>query len=329
MQSLLLTMRMVPVEQVFNRFPRMVRGLARDLDKEIDLEIIGADTELDRTVIDEIGDPLVHLIRNSVDHGIETPGERIKAGKTAEGKITLRAFHSGNHVFIEIEDDGAGISREKVEVKAIQNNILTSEQAKDLTDTAIHQLILSSGFSTAAAVSDVSGRGVGLDVVKSKIESLGGDISIASEAGKGSKFSIQLPLTLSILSVLLVEVQEETYAVPLSSIVETVLLRGSDIMYAHGQKVMDFRGSIIPLISLQEVFDVPVAATREQEHNRIVVVNKGGKMTGLIVNAFIGQREIVLKSIGDYLGDVYGISGATILGDGCVSLIIDPNALIR
>ncbi|MFA1822267.1 chemotaxis protein CheA [Virgibacillus oceani] len=206
MQDLILTMRMVPIDRIFNRFPRMVRGLAKDLDKEIDLEIIGAKTELDRTVIDEIGDPLVHLIRNSIDHGIETSAERKKAGKSSGGRLVLRAFHSGNHVFIEIEDDGAGINREKVVQKAIENGLITSDRADDLKDEDVYQLILASEFSTADKVSDVSGRGVDLDAVSKKIESLGGHNSIESEHGQGSKFSIQLPLTLSLLSSLLVNV---------------------------------------------------------------------------------------------------------------------------
>lgn len=329
MQGLILTMRMVPVEQVFNRFPRMVRGLAKDLHKEINLEIIGAKTELDRTVIDQIGDPLVHLIRNSVDHGIELPSVRKQAGKAEEGKLTLRAFHSGNHVFIEIEDDGAGINREKVAAKAIENGLLTIEQSETCSDDVIAKLILASGFSTADRVSDVSGRGVGLDVVKNKIESLGGQISIASKQGQGSKFSIELPLTLSILSALLVEVQSETYAIPLSSIIETALLKEEQILYIHGQKAMDFRGKVIPLTSLTEVFDIPDNKASKEKYHAIVIVKKGEKMTGLIVNLFIGQREVVLKSLGDYMGDVIAISGATILGDGEVALIIDPDALIK
>lgn len=331
MQSLILTMRMVAVEQVFNRFPRMVRGLAKDLNKKIDLQIIGADTELDRTVIDEIGDPLVHLIRNSIDHGIELPAERLKAGKQEEGKLILRAYHSGNHVFIEIQDDGAGINREKVEEKAVENGLITKEAAKQLTDEEIYPFILASGFSTAATVSDISGRGVGLDVVKNKIEALGGKITIESEKGKGSKFSIQLPLTLSILSSLLVKVEEETYAIPLSSIIETALLKEEQIMSAHGKKVMDFRGSVVPLVSLKKVFDVPDSTTSENgsSHHAVVIVKKGEKMTGLMVDSFIGQREIVLKSLGNYLKDVFAISGSTILGDGQVALIIDPNALIK
>ncbi|GGH74242.1 chemotaxis protein CheA [Compostibacillus humi] len=329
MQSLILSMRMVPIEQVFNRFPRMVRGLARDLGKKINLEIIGAETELDRTVIDEIGDPLVHLIRNSVDHGIEMPEVRKKAGKPETGKIILRAYHSGNHVFIEIEDDGAGINREKVQEKAIENGLVTKEEAELLTDDQIAQFILASGFSTAEKVSDISGRGVGLDVVKNKIESLGGQINIETSQGNGSIFSIQLPLTLSIISTLLVKVQQETYAIPLSSIIETVLLEKEQLMYAHGSKVMDFRGQVIPLISLTDVFEVPVTEEVDDTYYAIVVVKKGEKLTGLIVDSFIGQKEIVLKSLGNYLKDVFAISGATILGDGEVALIIDPNALVK
>ena len=329
MQSLILSMRMVPIEQVFNRFPRMVRGLARDLGKKINLEIIGAETELDRTVIDEIGDPLVHLIRNSVDHGIEMPEVRKKAGKPETGKIILRAYHSGNHVFIEIEDDGAGINREKVQAKAIENGLVTKEEAELLTDDQIAQFILASGFSTAEKVSDISGRGVGLDVVKNKIESLGGQINIETSQGNGSIFSIQLPLTLSIISTLLVKVQQETYAIPLSSIIETVLLEKEQLMYAHGSKVMDFRGQVIPLISLTDVFEVPVTEEVDDTYYAIVVVKKGEKLTGLIVDCLIGQQEIVLKSLGNYLKDVFAISGATILGDGEVALIIDPNALVK
>ncbi|WP_404454432.1 chemotaxis protein CheW [Oceanobacillus kapialis] len=329
MQSLILTMRMVPVEQVFNRFPRMVRGLAKDLHKNLELEIVGADTELDRTVIDEIGDPLVHLIRNSIDHGIESPEERRKAGKPEKGSLILRAFHSGNHVFIEMEDDGAGINREKVAKKAIQNGILSETQLEKLTDQEVNELILASGFSTAETVSDISGRGVGLDVVKSKIESLGGKLSIESTQGKGSKFSIQLPLTLSILSTLLIDVSEEIYAIPLSSIIETLMIDESEIMDAHGQKVIDFRGNIIPVVSLKKVFNVADGAQKDSTIQAIVVVKKGNKLTGILVDSFIGQKEVVLKSMGAYLKDVFAISGATILGDGRVALILDPNALVK
>ncbi|MCD8501530.1 MAG: chemotaxis protein CheA [Bacillaceae bacterium] len=326
LQNIILNMRMVPVDQVFNRFPRMVRGLAKDLNKKVNLQIIGAETELDRTVIDEIGDPLVHLLRNSIDHGIETPDIRLKARKAEEGTITLKAYHSGNHVFIEVSDDGAGINRDKVLKKAIQNGVV--KQENNLTDKQVYELLFASGLSTADKITDVSGRGVGLDVVKNKIESLGGNVSVDSVLGEGTTFSIQLPLTLSIISVMLVEVQDEKYAIPLSSIIETAIVKDEEILAAHNQKVIDFRGSVVPLINLTDFFDVPV--TREQDgYHSIVIVRKGAKMAGLIVDSFIGQQEIVLKSLGDYLTNVFAISGATILGDGQVALIVDCNSLIK
>ncbi|MBE2906655.1 chemotaxis protein CheA [Anoxybacillus flavithermus] len=328
LQNIILNMRMVPVETVFNRFPRMVRQLARDLGKKINLEIIGAETELDRTVIDEIGDPLVHLLRNAIDHGIETPDVRRAKGKPEEGTVKLKAYHSGNHVFIEIEDDGAGISREKVLKKAISKGIISEQNAANLTDKQVYELIFASGFSTADKVSDISGRGVGLDVVKSTIESLGGSVSIDSEEGVGSIFSIQLPLTLSIISVMLVEIQHEKYAIPLSSIIETAIVKKEDILHAHNQKVIDFRGKVVPLLFLKDIFEVPVVKG-DDDFLSVVIVRKGEKMAGLVVDSFIGQQEVVLKSLGNYLTSVFAISGATILGDGQVALIVDCNALIK
>ncbi|UTE75411.1 chemotaxis protein CheA [Rossellomorea sp. KS-H15a] len=328
LQNIILNMRMVPVETVFNRFPRMVRQLARDLNKKIELEIIGAETELDRTVIDEIGDPLVHLIRNALDHGIEMPELRVKNGKPEQGTVKLKAYHSGNHVFIELEDDGAGINKERVLEKAIQKGIVAEEAAHTLTDRQIYELILASGFSTAEQISDISGRGVGLDVVKATIESLGGSITIDSTVGQGSLFSIQLPLTLSIISVMLVEIQEEKYAIPLSSIIETAIVKKEEIMKAHNQRVIDFRGKVVPLLFLEDVFEVPKHA-KDEELYSVVIVRKGEKMAGLVVDSFIGQQEVVLKSLGNYLNDVFAISGATILGDGQVALIVDCNALIK
>lgn len=329
LQNIILNMRMVPVETVFNRFPKMVRQLSRDLNKKVKLDIIGAETELDRTVIDEIGDPLVHLIRNSLDHGVESPEIRLAAGKPEEGHVELRAYHSGNHVFIEIEDDGAGINKERVLSKALEKGVVTPEIASKLTDNQINELILASGFSTAEVLSDISGRGVGLDVVKSTIESLGGNITIESEEGKGSLFSVQLPLTLSIISVMLIEIEQETYAIPLSSIIETSIIRKSDIMNAHNQKVIDFRGKVVPLVFLEEIFEVPRNDNEEDDFHSIVIVRKGDKMAGLVVDSFIGQQEIVLKSLGNYLTNVFAISGATILGNGQVALIIDCNSLIK
>ncbi|MBW3113850.1 MULTISPECIES: chemotaxis protein CheA [Bacillaceae] len=328
LQNIILNMRMVPVETVFNRFPRMVRQLARDLNKKIELEIIGAETELDRTVIDEIGDPLVHLIRNALDHGIENPEVRVKNGKSEQGTVKLKAYHSGNHVFIELEDDGAGINKERVLEKAIQKGIVSEETAKTLSDRQIYELILASGFSTAEQISDISGRGVGLDVVKATIESLGGSITIDSTVGQGSLFSIQLPLTLSIISVMLTEIENEKYAIPLSSIIETAIVKKEEIMKAHNQRVIDFRGKVVPLLFLEDVFEVP-KHSKEEELYSVVIVRKGEKMAGLVVDSFIGQQEVVLKSLGNYLNEVFAISGATILGDGQVALIVDCNALIK
>ncbi|MCM3616240.1 chemotaxis protein CheA [Sutcliffiella horikoshii] len=329
LQNIILNMRMVPIDTVFNRFPRMVRQLARDLGKKVEIEIIGAETELDRTVMDEIGDPLVHLLRNAIDHGIETPGVRDANGKTEDGKITLKAYHSGNHVFIEIMDNGAGISRVKVLNKAISKGVITPQDAERLSDQEVYQLIMSSGFSTAEVISDISGRGVGLDVVKNTIESLGGKITIDSEEGAGTTFSIQLPLTLSIISVLLTEIESEKYAIPLSSIIETAIIKKEEILTAHNQKVIDFRGKIVPVIFLDEVFKVEKENEIAPELYSIVLVKKGDKVAALVVDSFIGQQEVVLKSLGHYLNSAFAMSGATILGDGQVALIIDCNALIK
>src|SRR5690625_4243900 len=329
-QNIILNMRMVPIDQVFNRFPRMIRQLSRELGKEVNIDIVGADTELDRTVIDEIGDPLVHLIRNAMDHGIELPEERINKGKPADGTIELKAFHSGNYVFIEITDDGAGIDKDKVLASAISRGVVQEEEANLLSDQQIYELIMASGFSTTEEVSDVSGRGVGLDVVKTTIEMLGGSISIDSTPNEGSIFSIQLPLTLSIISVLLVELGDEKYAIPLSSILETAIIHKKDILNAHHKKVIHFRGRVVPLAFLNKIFSVPKKEEMTpNEYYSIVIVKQGEKMTGLVVDSFIGQQEVVLKSLGNYLTNIFAISGATILGDGEVALIIDSNALIK
>jgi two-component system, chemotaxis family, sensor kinase CheA len=328
LQNIILNMRMVPIDTVFNRFPRMVRQIARDLHKKVNLEIIGAETELDRTVIDEIGDPLVHLIRNSCDHGIETPEVRKINGKSEEGTVILKAYHSGNHVFIEIEDDGSGISRDKVLKKALKSGIVNEETAATLSDKQVYELIFASGFSTAESISSLSGRGVGLDVVKNTIENLGGEVTVDSIEGKGSLFSIQLPLTLSIISVMLVEIQREKYAIPLSSIIETAIIKKDDILHAHNQKVIDFRGRVVPLLFLKDLFEVPIFE-EEDEFISVIIIRKGEKMAGLVVDSFIGQQEIVLKSFGNYLNNIFAIPGATILGDGQVALIVDCNVLLK
>ncbi|RED66048.1 chemotaxis protein CheA [Cohnella lupini] len=330
LQNIVLKLRMVPVESVFNRFPRMVRDLAKSLDKKVDLVIVGAETELDRTVIDEIGDPLVHLIRNAVDHGIEPITERNQLGKPEVGTVHLRAFHSGNHVFIEIEEDGKGINRPKVLETAVKRGVVTAEEAKNLTDEEVNMLIFAAGFSTADKVSDISGRGVGLDVVKSKITSLGGHVTVHSVLGSGTKFSIQLPLTLSIIAAMLIKLGSEKYAFPLSSIVETGSVKRTDIRTLHGNRMIDYRQSIIPVVSLAKLVDSPDYSDDEEAETEMLVIRKGDKVAAVLVDEFIGQSEIVLKPLGKYLANNLGIvSGATILGDGQVALIVDPNALIK
>ncbi|WP_168122234.1 chemotaxis protein CheA [Paenibacillus sp. HB172176] len=329
LQNIVLKLRMVPVDSVFNRFPRMIRDLAKSLDKKMELVITGADTELDRTVIDEIGDPLVHLLRNSVDHGLETPEERLAVGKPETGTIHLRAFHSGNNVFIEVEEDGRGINQERVLKTAIKNGVITEEEANRLTSDEINMLIFAPGFSTADKISDISGRGVGLDVVKTKITSLGGNVTIHSVQGQGTKFSVQLPLTLSIIAAMLIQLGSEKYAVPLSSIVETGVIKRESILNVHGNSMIQFRESIIPLISLSKVLESPDFDESAEEETEIIVIRKGDKWAAVMVDEFIGQSEIVLKSLGGFLSHIPAISGATILGDGYVALIIDPNALIK
>lgn len=329
LQNVVMKLRMMPVESVFNRFPRMVRDVAKTLGKKVELVISGADTELDRTVVDEIGDPLVHLLRNSIDHGIEPVEDRVKAGKPETGTVHLRAFHSGNHVFIEVEEDGKGIDKNAVLNRAVKNGLLTRDQGDAMTDEAVYQLLFASGFSTAEVISDISGRGVGLDVVKSKIESLGGQVRVTSTPGAGSKFSIQLPLTLSIIMAMMIKLGGETYAIPLSSIVETAILDRRRIRTVHGNRMFDFRSGVIPLVSLRELFDVPGSTGREENEVEVVIIRKGDRMAGLAVDQLIGQQEIVLKSLGAYLSNVFAISGATILGDGQVALILDTNAMIK
>ncbi|MFC5472036.1 chemotaxis protein CheW [Cohnella suwonensis] len=330
LQNIVLKLRMVPVESVFNRFPRMVRDLAKSLDKKVDLVIVGAETELDRTVIDEIGDPLVHLIRNAVDHGIEPFAERAKLGKPEVGTVYLRAYHSGNHVFIEIEEDGKGINRPKVLETAIKRGVLTAEEAKKLSDDEVNMLIFAPGFSTADKISDISGRGVGLDVVKSKIATLGGHVSVTSNLGTGTKFSIQLPLTLSIIAAMLVKLGGEKYAFPLSSIVETGAVKRSDIRLLHGNRIIEYRQSIVPVLSLAQLVDSPDYRDDDETETEMLIVRKGDKLAAVLVEEFIGQSEIVLKPLGKYLaGNLGVVSGATILGDGQVALIIDPNSLIK
>lgn len=318
--------RMVPVERVFNRFPRMVRDLAKDLGKSIKLNMSGEETEVDRTVIDEIGDPLIHLIRNAIDHGIESPAERIQKGKAEHGTVNLRAYPDGNTVVIEVEDDGNGINVERVAQKALEKGIVTREEVESMSQMELTMLLFKPGFSTAPVVTDLSGRGVGLDVVKTKIESLGGNVEIINSIGKGSKFLIRLPLTLAIIQALMVIMGEEKYALPLNNIKEITTIKTAAISKIQDQEVVLYRNSTLPILRLGEILAVE-GIDRDKEELTIVIVKKGAQEVGLVVDSLIGQQEIVIKSLGKYLTGIKTIAGATILGNGSVALIVDPNQL--
>ena len=319
--------RMVPIESVVNKFPRMIRDLSRKLNKKMELYMTGEETELDRTVIDEIGDPLMHLLRNSADHGLEHADVRAQRGKPEVGTIFLNAYQDGNNVVIEVGDDGNGIDVENVRKKAIEKGTITPEQAEVMTDKDIIDLLFRPSFSTSEKITDVSGRGVGLDVVKSKIEALGGDVEVKTKYGEGSTFSIRLPLTLAIIQALMVKLGDEKYAISLGSIETIEDVPVGDIKYVHAKEVINLRGSVIPLIRLRDILDVPGEA-EETDTIIVVIVRKGDKLAGLVVDSLIGQMEIVIKSLGKYININRMISGATILGDGSVALIIDANTLV-
>ena len=325
-QSVMKT-RMVPIENVVSRFPRMIRDISKKLNKKMELYMSGEETELDRTVIDEIGDPLMHMLRNAADHGLESNEERIKAGKPEVGSIFLNAYQDGNNVVIEVRDDGKGVDVEKVKKKAVEKGAITAEQAATMSDKEAVDLLFRPSFSTAEQVSDLSGRGVGLDVVKSKIEALGGDVEAKTVLGEGTTFIVRLPLTLAIIQALMVELGQEKYAIPLGSIqtIEDVLL--SDIKYVQTKEVIHLRGNVIPLIRLRNVLDIP-QDDFAPESLTVVIVAKGDRLAGLVVDNLIGQQEIVIKSIGKYINNNKMIGGATILGDGEVALILDANAIV-
>lgn len=319
--------RMVPIESVVNKFPRMIRDLSKKLGKKMELYMTGEETELDRTVVDEIGDPLMHLLRNSADHGLESAEVRAQRGKPDVGSIFLDAYQDGNNVVIEVRDDGNGIDVEAVRAKAVERGTVTPEQAANMADKEIINLLFLPSFSTAKQVTDVSGRGVGLDVVKSKIESLSGEVEVKSKLGEGSTWTIRLPLTLAIIQALMVVVGDEKYAISLGSIKGLEDIPTSDIKLVQNKEVINLRGTVTPLIRLNEVLDCE--SKRSKDENLIVViVKKGDKTAGLVIDELIGQQEIVIKSLGRYIKQCKFISGATILGDGEVALILDANALI-
>ncbi|MBE3030327.1 response regulator [Campylobacter sp. RM9344] len=320
--------RMLPIAKVFNKFPRMIRDLSRELGKQIDLEISGEETELDKSIVEEIGDPLVHIIRNSCDHGIEDPEIRKAAGKPEKGTVELKAYNEGNHIVIEIVDDGKGLDVDMLKAKSIEKGIITEREADTMSDKEAFGLIFKPGFSTAAKVTNVSGRGVGMDVVKTNIEKLNGIIDIESEVGKGTVIKLKIPLTLAIIQSLLVGTQEEYYAIPLASVLETVRVPIDDIYTIDGKNVLRLRDEVLSLVRLSDVFGVRKVFDGG-EHTYVVIIGVAETKLGIIVDTLVGQEEIVIKSMGDYLQNIPGIAGATIRGDGRVTLIIDVAAMME
>jgi two-component system, chemotaxis family, sensor kinase CheA len=328
LQMQVLKMRMLPVEKVFKKFPRIVRSMARDLGKEVDLQIFGEETELDRSVVDEIGDPLIHLIRNAMDHGLEGPEQRMAAGKPRVGTLVLSAVHEGNQIIINIKDDGAGIDTDRVGRKALEKGLVSEDQLAAMSQRELFDLIFLPGFSTKDKASDLSGRGVGMDVVRTNIKKLNGLIEIKSEKGQGSEFILRLPLTLAIIQSLLVEVEGEVYSIPLSSVLETLRVDQRQFHVIGGQEVLKLRDMVLPLVRLERVFRVQ---KREEQNDfcYVVVVGSADKRMGLVVTRLVGQQEVAIKSLGNYLANIPGIAGSTILGDGRVALIIDPVGLVE
>ncbi|KUO52797.1 MAG: chemotaxis protein CheA [Desulfitibacter sp. BRH_c19] len=328
LQEEIMKARMFPIEQVFNRFPRMVRDLAQKANKEIDFVVEGKETELDRTVIEEIGDPLIHLLRNAIDHGIESPEARKKAGKPTNGVVKLKAVHQENQIIITVEDDGKGIDSDKIIIKALSKGLITEEKAERLTQKEALNLIFIPGFSTAETVSSVSGRGVGMDIVRNHIEKINGMVEINTNLGKGTKFTIRLPLTLAINRSLLVKLDKQVYAFPLANVVEIVDIPINEVKTVSKQEVAVIRGDVLPLYSLQGLLELK-KEKQEKEKYSVVVVGLSEKRLGIIVDDLIGEQEIVIKTLGDYLGKIPGLAGATIMGDGTVALILDIRGMME
>ncbi len=321
LQEEVMHIRMLPVSNVFNKFPRLVRDLAQKTNKELDLVIRGQDTELDRSVIEEINDPLIHLLRNSVDHGIESPAERVAAGKNPRGTVTLSARHEQGRIILTVEDDGKGINTDKLKSSAVSKGLVTQSDVTSMSDEKAIDLVFLSGLSTSTKLSDISGRGVGMDIVRTNIEKLNGAITVDTHPGKGSVFSISLPLTLAIVPTLLVRVSEITFAIPLVMVVETQHLQEKDIRLVNGKPVIQLRDKVITLVHLSEIFKLE---SDKNSNNGYMVVVKSNKLEiGLMVDALIGEEEVVVKSLNSIIGETPGISSAAILGDGRVALILD------
>lgn len=328
LQMAVMKTRMVPIAKVFNKLPRLIRELAKEMGKEIELRMVGEETELDKSLIEELNDPLIHLLRNSADHGVELPDERTTKGKPAKGIVTVRAEHEGNHIVISVEDDGKGMDPEKLKSKAIEKGMLTEAQAREMTTAEAFNLIFAPGFSTAQKVTNVSGRGVGMDVVRTNVQKLKGTIHIESEMNVGSKMIIKLPLTLAIIQALLVEADKEIFSVPLDSVFEVVRIECKEIASINGREVIRLRNTVLPLARLSGVLGSH-SNGKHAEWMYIVVVGLAEKRLGIIVDSLLGQKEVVIKSMGDYLGNIRGIAGSTILGDGRVIMIVDIGELMK
>lgn len=327
LQIAVMKTRMLPIGKVFNKFPRMIRDLSRELNKKIELEIFGEDTELDKSIVEEIGDPLVHIIRNSCDHGIEIPAIRLEQGKSETGTIKLKAYNEGNQIVIQIDDDGKGLDVEMLKRKSLEKGLITEKEADNMSDKEAFALIFKPGFSTAAVVTNVSGRGVGMDVVKTNIEKVNGIIDIDSEIGIGTSMKLKIPLTLAIIQALLVGVQEEHYAIPLASVLETVRISKDEVYTVEGRSVMRLREDVLSLVHIGDIFEVE-RILDSSEYAYVVVLGLGTSKLGLIVDTLVGQEEIVIKSLGEFLKGIDGIAGATIRGDGGVTLIVDVVAIM-
>lgn len=328
LQLAVMKTRMLPIVKVFNKFPRMVRDLARELGKNIELIMSGEETELDKSIIEEIGDPLVHIIRNSCDHGIESPEVRVEKGKSEVGKIVLKAYNEGNHIVIEIQDDGKGLDPEAIKAKALEKGLITDRDAATMSDKEAFALIFKAGFSTAAAITNISGRGVGMDVVKTNIEKLNGIIDIESQLGLGTTLKLKIPLTLAIIQALIVGVQEEFYAIPLSSVLETVRISQEEIYTVDGKSVLRLRDEVLPLVHMSSIFEVKNDFGSAKEIY-VVIIGLAEQKIGMIVDCLIGQEEVVIKSLGEYLKNIQGIAGATVRGDGKITLIVDVVAIME
>ena len=328
LQLAVMKTRMLPIVKVFNKFPRMVRDLSRELGKSIELIMSGEETELDKSIIEEIGDPLVHIIRNSCDHGIESPEVRAERGKSETGKIILKAYNEGNHIVIEIQDDGKGLDPEALKSKALEKGLITDRDVATMSDKEAFSLIFKAGFSTAAAITNISGRGVGMDVVKTNIEKLNGIIDVESQLGLGTTLKLKIPLTLAIIQALIVGVQEEFYAIPLSSVLETVRISQEEIYTVDGKSVLRLRDEVLPLVHMSSIFEVKNDFGSAKEIY-VVIIGLAEQKIGMIVDCLIGQEEVVIKSLGEYLKNIQGIAGATVRGDGKITLIVDVVAIME